>query len=79
MKSLDNVWRKPTAEEKARFKKAATNTLKLVGRPALPESKKAVGIYIKLEPDLIKKFKDKSKKTGKPYQTLIKEALKKAS
>jgi uncharacterized protein (DUF4415 family) len=73
------VWRKPTAEEKKRFSEAYENTFGKMGRPLMAEDQKKQSIHIKLDQDIIKVFKDKSKKTGRPYQTLINEFLKKAS
>ena len=75
----DNEWRKPTAAEKKKYLKAYENTFGKVGRPALDSSVKKKSIHIKLDPEVIAKFKLKAKKTGKPYQTLINEALKKAA
>lgn len=75
----ENNWRHFTAEEKKKFRKAFVNTFGKVGRPALDSSVKKKSVHIKLDPEVIKKFKDKAKKTGKPYQTLINEALKKAA
>lgn len=72
-------WRHFTAEEKKKYRKAFVNTFGKVGRPALDSSVKKKSVHIKLDPEVIKKFKDKAKKTGKPYQTLINEALKKAA
>lgn len=72
-------WRHLTSEEKSKFRKAYVNTFGKVGRPALNSSVKKKSIHIKLDPEVIKKFKDKAKKTGKPYQTLINEALKKVA
>lgn len=72
-------WRHFTAEEKKKYRKAFENTFGKVGRPALDASVKKKSVHIKLDPEVIKKFKDKAKKTGKPYQTLINEALKKAA
>ena len=72
-------WRHFTPEEKKKFRKAYVNTFGKVGRPALDSSVKKKSVHIKLDPDVIKKFKDKAQKTGKPYQTLINEALKKAA
>ena len=72
-------WRHLTAEEKKKFRKAYVNTFGKVGRPTLDSSIKKQSVHIKLDPEVIKKFKDKAKKTGKPYQTLINEALKKAA
>jgi len=77
-KSRDG-WRPLTEVEKKRFKKAYENTFGKVGRPPMDPDKKKVSIHIKLDQDIIKIFKSKSKKTGKPYQTLINEFLKKAA
>ena len=75
----ESSWRHLTATEKNKFRKAYVETLSKVGRPALDSSVKKKSVHIKLDPEVIKKFKDKAKKTGKPYQTLINEALKKAA
>lgn len=72
-------WRHFTSEEKKKFRKAYVNTFGKVGRPALDSSVKKKSVHIKLDPEVIKKFKAKAKKTGKPYQTLINEALKKVA
>jgi uncharacterized protein (DUF4415 family) len=78
-KSANDGWRPLTAAEKKKFKKAYENTFGKVGRPLMAADQKKVSIHIKLDQDVIKLFKDKSKKTGRPYQTLINEFLKKAS
>lgn len=72
-------WRHFTVEEKKKFRKAFVKTFGKAGRPVLDASVKKKSVHIKLDPEVIKKFKDKAKKTGKPYQTLINEALKKAA
>ncbi len=79
MKKKEDNWRHLTTSEKAKFRKAYTNTFGKVGRPAMSEAIKKKSVHIKLDPEVIAKFKEKSKKTGVPYQTLINQALKKAS
>lgn len=44
-----------------------------VGRLALDSSVKKKSVHIKLVSEVIKKIKDKAKKTEKPDQTLINE------
>ena len=73
------VWRKPTPVEKKKYLTAYENTFGKVGRPKLDAEIKKKSIHIKLDPEVIKKFKARAKKEGKPYQTLINEALKKAA
>ena len=77
--SLDRNWRLLTSQEKKKFKDALKNTFGKTGRPPLSLELKKKSIHIKLDPDVIEKFKEKAKKTGKPYQTLINEVLKKAA
>ena len=72
-------WRHHTPEERKRFIKGLDETFGKVGRPKLNADVKKKSVHIKLDPEVIKKFKAKAKKEGKPYQTLINEALKKAS
>ena len=76
---INDGWRSLTEAEKKKFKKAYENTFGKVGRPPMDASQKKVSVHIKLDQDVIKTFKAKSKKTGRPYQTLINEFLKKAS
>lgn len=75
----DLDWRRVTPAEHKKFLKAYENTFGKVGRPALDADVKKQSIHIKLDPEVIAKFKAKAKKTGKPYQTLMNEALKKAA
>lgn len=79
MKKKTDNWRHLSVKEKEKFRKAYENTFGKVGRPRLAAEVKKKGIYIKLDPETILKFKEKAKKTGTPYQTLISEALKKAA
>ena len=79
MKKKEDSWRHLTNAEKTKFRKAYTNTFGKVGRPPMPDSVKKKSVHTKLDPEVIAKFKEKSKKTGVPYQTLINQALKKAS
>ncbi len=50
-----------------------------VGRPFKSVEDKGVRISLILDPKVLKKFKDKSKKNGIPYQTLINSLLKDAA
>lgn len=77
--SRSGVWRKPTPQEKKRHLAAYENTFGKVGRPSMDAKLKRVAISIKLDPQVLAKFKEKAKKTGRPYQSLINEALKKAA
>ena len=78
--SLDpKHWRKFTDAERKKYTKALVKTFGKAGRPALSPEVKKKSIHIKLDPDIIRKFKAKAKKMGRPYQTLINEALKKAA
>jgi uncharacterized protein (DUF4415 family) len=75
-KIKQNEWRAITSAEVKAYKKAYISKL---GRPLKAEKLKHVPISIKLDPLVLKKFKQRSKKTGIPYQTLINTALKDAA
>mgnify|MGYP000918027974 CR=1 FL=1 len=73
-------WEHSTPEQLKAYKKGIEKKLGVkLGRPFIAPELKYVAISIKLDPVVLKKFKAKAKKTGKPYQTLINEALKKAA
>ena len=72
-------WRHATPEERKKYTKGLDQTFGKVGRPKLGTELKKKSVHIKLDPEIIKKFKAKAKKVGRPYQTLINEALKKAA
>lgn len=48
-----------------------------VGRPLLGSAPRT-GVHIRLDPDVLRKLKEKAKKAGVRYQSLINEILKKA-
>ncbi len=77
--SKTGIWRKPTLAEQKKYLAAFEKTFGKVGRPALDVTVKKKSIHIKLDPEVIAKFKAKAKKSGKPYQTLINEALRKVA
>ena len=79
MKINGRTFKRISAKKHKDLKAAAQNTLKKLGRPAKPDNEKYVPIYIKIDPHVLSTIKSKAKKTGKPYQTLINELLKKAA
>ena len=80
MKLNGKTYRNFTEAEKKEIKNGLEKKLGIkLGRPFMPPEKKRVPVSIKLDPDVLAKFKAKAKKTGRPYQTLINEVLKKAA
>lgn len=69
-------WEKVTKKEVLNHRKAYKAKM---GRPFKDVSEKGIRISLIIEPKTLEKFKLKSIKEKKPYQTLINEILKKAS
>lgn len=79
MKINGRTFKRISSKKHKELKAAAKNTLKKLGRPTKSDDDKYVPISLKIDPRVLSAFKDKAKKTGKPYQTLINEVLKKAA
>lgn len=79
MKINGREFKRISAKKHKELKKAAESTLKKLGRPPKPENEKYVPVYIKIDPIVLNLIKDKARKKGVPYQTLINELLKKAA
>jgi|GEM_PF-5430995 len=75
-KTRSNEWIKVTKKEVLEHRKAYKAK---VGRPFKSIEDKGIRISLVVDPKVLKKFKDKSKKKGVPYQTLINALLKDAA
>lgn len=74
--------RRITAKEVKEYRKAIEKKIGIkrpirLGRPPKKAEDKFKPVYIRINPEVLKKIKIKAKKRSLPYQTLINEILKK--